>query len=222
MTKSDLELFKEALTEGVSRHFQNEIDSFEGEVVISERHKRAMRAIFDGAQVRPFVWPSARAKIAAAALAASILLASCAVAYRDEIRIFVEKVYEDYISVSFENPDEAPKQIEEYYGLTYIPEGYYIKDHNQLSLSNRYILENDKGEEIVFAQTVLAKTSILDSEHGDHYMIYINGKEIYCSVNATQYRYMWNDGRYALAIESQSPLDEDVLGKIIEGIKVQE
>lgn len=222
MTKSDLELFKEALTEGVSRHFQNEIDSFEGEVVISERHKRAMRTIFDGAQVRPFVWPSARAKIAAAALAASMLLASCAVAYRDEIRNFVEKVYEDYISVSFENSDEAPKWIEEYYELTYIPEGYYIKDHIQMDLSNRYVFGNEYGEEIIFCQTVLNKRTVLDSEHGEQYIIHVNEKEIYCLISEKGCVYIWNDGRYALAIESQSPLDEEVLGKIIEGIKVQE
>jgi hypothetical protein len=182
MTKSDLELFKEALTEGLSIRFQNEIDNFEGEVVISERHERAMRTIFNGVQVRPFVWPSARAKIAAAAIAATMLLASCAAAYSDEIRDFIETIYEDYISIGFEDPDEAPIQIEEYYVLTYIPEGYYIKDHIQMDLLNRYILENDQGDKIIFEQTVLNNKAELDSEQGEQYMLYIDGKEIYCRV----------------------------------------
>jgi hypothetical protein len=222
MTKSDLELFKEALTEGLSIRFQNEIDNFEGEVVISERHERAMRTIFNGVQVRPFVWPSARAKIAAAAVAATMLLASCAAAYSDEIRDFVETIYEDYISVGFEDPDEAPIQIEEYYVLTYIPEGYYIKDHIQMDLSNRYILENDQGDEIIFVQTVLNRTNNLDSEQGEQYMLYIDGKEIYCRVYDANCRYIWNDGRYSMYIFSIDQIDEETLEKIIEGIKTQE
>ena len=220
MTKSDLELFKEALTEGLSIRFQNKIDDFDGEIVISERHERAMRTIFAGVQVRPFVWPSARAKIAAAAVAATMLLASCAAAYSDEIRDFVETIYEDYISVGFENSDEAPKHIEEYYVLTYIPEGYYIKDHIQMNLSNRYILENDQGDEIIFEQTVLSNKTDLDSEQGEQYMLYIDGKEIYCRVYDTGCRYIWNDGKYAMSVYSVDQIiDEETLGKIIKGIK---
>ena len=222
MTKSDLELFKEAITEGLSIRFQNEIDNFEGEVVISERHERAMRTIFNGVQVRPFVWPSARAKIAAAVIAATMLLASCAAAYRDEIRDFIETVYEDYISVGFENSDEAPRHIEEYYELTYIPEGYYIKDNIQSDLSNRYILENNQGDEIIFVQTVLNRTNNLDSEQGEQYMLYIDGKEIYCRVYDANCRYIWNDGRYSMSIFSIDQIDEETLEKIIEGIKTQE
>jgi hypothetical protein len=219
MTKSDLELFKEALTEGLSIRFQNEIDNFEGEVVISERHERAMRAIFNGVQVRPFVWPSTRAKIAAAVIAATMLLASCAVAYSDEIRDFVETIYEDYISIGFEDPNEAPIQIEEYYVLTYIPEGYYIKDHIQMNLLNRYILENDQGDKIIFVQTVLNNKAELDSEQGEKYVININGKEIYCRAYDTGCRYIWNDGRYSMSIFSIDQIDEETLEKIIKGIK---
>jgi hypothetical protein len=220
MTKSDLELFKEALTEGLSIRFQNEIDNFEGEVVISERHERAMRTIFNGVQVRPFVWPSARAKIAAAAIAATMLLASCAAAYSDEIRDFIETVREDYIRVDFENSDEAPRQIEEYYVLTYIPEGYYIKDHIQINLSNRYILENDHGDKIIFAQTVLNDISNVDSERSEQYMLYINGKEIYCRAYDTGCHYIWNDGKYSMSVYSVDQIiDEETLGKIIKGIK---
>lgn len=222
MTKSDLELFKEAITEGLSIRFQNEIDNFEGEVVISERHARAMRTIFGGAQLRPIIWPSARAKIAAAAVAATMLLASCAAAYRDEIRDFIETVYEDYMSVGFENSDEAPQHIEEYYVLTYIPEGYYIKDNIQSNLSNRYILENNQGDKIVFVQTVLNGANSLDSEQGEQYMLYINGKEIYCRAYDTDCHYMWNDGKYSMSVYSIDPIDEETLEKIIEGIKIPE
>ena len=222
MTKSDLELFKEALTEGLSIRFQNEIDNFEGEVVISERHERAMRTIFNGVQVRPFVWPSARAKIAAAAVAATLILAGCTAAYGDEIRDFVETIYEDYISIGFEDPDEAPKHIEEYYELTYIPEDYYIKNNTRSSSFNKYILENDQGKIIIFDQFLLSSNSSIDSEHGEQYMLYIDGKEIYCRVYDANCCYIWNDGRYSMSIFSIDQIDEETLEKIIEGIKTQE
>jgi hypothetical protein len=223
MTKSDLELFKEALTEGLSIRFQNEIDNFEGEVVISERHERAMRTIFNGVQVRPFVWPSTRAKIAAAVIAATMLLASCAAAYSDEIRDFIETICEDYISVDFENSDEALKHIEEYYELTYLPEGYYIKDRIQRDLLNRYVLENNQGKTIIFNQIVLNNSFNLDSESGEQYMLYIDGKEIYCrDYYGTGCSYIWNDGKYSLTIHSTDQIDEETLGKMIDGIKIQE
>ena len=222
MTKSNLELFKEAITEGLSIHFQNEIDSFDEEIVISERHEQAMRTIFNGVQVRPFVWPSARAKIAAAAVAATLLLAGCTAVYGDEIRDFVETVYEDYISIGFENPDGAPKQIEEYYELTYIPEGYYIKEHIPMDSLNRYILENDQGKTIIFNQNTLSDKFSLDSEHGEQYTLYIVGKEVYCIIYDANCHYIWNDGRYSLSIYSIDPIDEETLEKIIEGIKIPE
>ena len=152
-----------------------------------------------------------------------MLLASCAAAYSDEIRDFVETIYEDYISIGFEDPDEAPIQIEEYFVLTYIPEGYYIKDHIQMNSLNRYILENDQGDKIIFEQTVLNNKTELDSEQGEQYMLYIDGKEIYCRAYDTGCRYIWNDGKYAMSVYSVDQIiDEETFEKIIEGIKIQE
>ena len=221
MTKSDLELFKEAITKGLSIRFQNEIDSFDGDVVISERHERSMRTIFDGALVRPLVWHSARAKIAAATIAAAMFLGSCAVAYSDEIRDFVETVYEDYISVGFENPDEAPQQIEEVYELTYVPQGYTLKEHTKAFLQNIYYFENSEGYLISFRQQILNGTVSFDSEHSEQDFIYVSETKVYCSTNENFYCYLWNDGKYALTIESSQKLSCEELENIISGIKTK-
>ena len=220
MTKSDLELFKEALAEGLSIRFQNEIDSYQEEIIISERHERAMRTIFNGAQVRPILWPSARAKIAAVIVAATMILASCAAVYSEEIRGFIETIYGDYISVGFENPDESPKQIEEYYELTYLPEGYYIKNHVQNDFFNKYMIENIYGDTIIFNQTLLSNNFIIDSEHGQQYMIYIKGNEIYCNQHNDEVYYIWNDGKYAMMITSSIDISGDI-ENIINGIVIQ-
>lgn len=222
MTKSDLELFKEAITEGLSIRFQNEIDNFEGEVVISERHARAMRTIFGGAQLRPIIWPSARAKIAAAAVAATMLLASCAAAYSDEIRDFVETVYEDYISVGFENSDEAPRQIKDIYQLTYIPQGYEQKEHIKTKFKSVYVFENSEGNTIRFEQQILNGAISFDSEYSEYGFFYISGIKVYYYISENYYCYLWNDGKYALTMGTTEELSYEELGSIIDGIKTTE
>ena len=222
MTKSDLELFKEALTEGLSIRFQNEIDNFEGEVVISERHERAMRTIFNGVQVRPFVWPSARAKIAAAVIAATMLLASCAAAYSDEIRDFVETIYEDYISIGFENSDEAPRQIKDIYQLTYIPQGYEQKEYIKTKFKSVYVFENSEGNTIRFEQQILNGAISFDSEYSEYGFFYISGIKVYYYISENYYYYLWNDGKYALTMGTTEELSYEELGSIIDGIKTTE
>ena len=224
MNKNDLELFKQALLEALDKNLQEEEKYFAEEIQTSEKHKIEMNEILSGKYLPTSFWKLTKVKIAAILIAATLVLVSCAVAYRDEIRDFVETVYEDYISVGFENSDEAPRHIEEYYVLTYIPEGYYIKDHIQMNLSNRYILENDQGDKIIFDQTVLNGSSNLDSERGEQYMLYINGKEIYCwDYYDAGCHYIWNDGKYAMSVYSVDQIiDEETFEKIIEGIKIQE
>lgn len=221
MTKSDLELFKEALAEGLSIRFQNEIDSCQEEIIISERHERAMRTIFNGAQVRPIIWPSARAKIAAVIVAATMILASCAAVYIEEIRGFIETVYENYISIGFENPDESPRQIEEVYELTYIPLGYAEIDHIQTNLHNIYTFKSADGGTIRFDQQILNTIDSFDSEHSEFDFIYISEMKIYYVFYSEYYNYLWNDGKYAMTINSTEELSYTELETIISGIKIK-
>ena len=220
MNKNDLELFKQALLEALDKNLQEEEKYFAEEIQTSEKHKIEMNEILSGKFLPTSTWKLTKAKIAAILIAATLVLVGCAAAHRNEIRDFIETVYEDYVSVGFENSDEAPRQIEEYYVLTYIPEGYYVKDNTQSDLSNRYILENNQGDEIIFDQTVLNISSNLDSERGEQYTLYVNGKEIYCRVYDTDCHYIWNDGKYAMSVYSVDQIiDEEMLGKIIKGIK---
>ena len=45
MNKTDCELFKDALREGLSRRIDSIASSYEGEVLYSKKHETAMRAI---------------------------------------------------------------------------------------------------------------------------------------------------------------------------------
>ena len=224
MTKSDLELFKEALTEGLSIRFQNEIDSFEGEVVISERHERAMRTIFNGVQVRPFVWPSARAKIAAAAVAATMLLASCAAAYSDEIRDFVETIYEDYISIKFSNGNSKSDSIKEIYTLGYIPESYVLKEFVATETMVYYLFEDSNNNTIDFCQWNIDSSIFGFDTEKENYteIINIGIYEVYHKKDQEEKNgYLWNDGKYAMTICSTEELSHEELENIINGLKTQ-
>ena len=48
MDKSNLELFKQAISEGLSEKFDSVADSYTDEIICSEKHKLAMRTIVYG------------------------------------------------------------------------------------------------------------------------------------------------------------------------------
>ena len=115
MEKTDLELFKEALNEAWDNKIRREVESCTEEIITSERHKAAMQAILDGTYDKKSVWKFTKAKVAAILVAAALLLASCAVIYRNEIRDFVEEIYDKYIEVIYFNEDNRGKTIEKIY-----------------------------------------------------------------------------------------------------------
>ncbi len=110
MEKTDLELFKHALLEALELNLQEEEKDFADKVETSERHKAAMQAILDGTYEKKSVWKLTKAKIAAILVAAALLLASCAVVYRDESRDFVEEIFADFTKLTYSDKDMMDKQ----------------------------------------------------------------------------------------------------------------
>ena len=93
MDKTNLELFKQALDDAVSSQFDELADSCDEEITFSERHKRAMKEIIYGKTSTDRASPPARKWLAAILIAASLLLASCGIAFRNEIRELLENSY---------------------------------------------------------------------------------------------------------------------------------
>ena len=94
--KTNEELFKKALVEGINRRIDRELAECEEEVVFSRRHLRAMRKIIKGkSPAKPI-----NSKVVAILVAAAVLLlAGCAIIYRNEIRDFITDVKEYFVEI---------------------------------------------------------------------------------------------------------------------------
>ena len=154
--------------------------------------------------------------------AAVLLLAGCAIIYRNEIRDFITDIREHFVKVSFSEGENESQNIEEIYELTYLPEGYTLESQHIGKMIVQYVFTNSKENHIRFIQQPLDSSSFaVDIEHGDYEIINIGEYEVYYRQINTGYYYIWNDGKYALKINSTELLPEQLLKLIIEGIQIK-
>lgn len=161
MEKSNLELFKQALNEAWDNKIRREVESCTEEIVTSERHKATMQAILDGTYDKSAKWKLTRAKVVAILVAAALLLASCAIIYRNEIRNIVEDIFEGFNQVTYSDEGADKDAIEDIYELSYVPEGYVLEESVITPLRVRYVFINTQNDTIVFEQRVLDSSNFL-------------------------------------------------------------
>lgn len=86
----------------------------------------------------------------------------------------------------------------------------------------QYIFTNADNRSIRFIQQTLdASTFSVDSEHSDTVIVEIEEYTIYSRKTGNMYYYLWNDGKYALKINSIEKLSNDELLSIINGLKIK-
>ena len=222
MAKSNLELFKQALNEAWDNKIRREVESCTEEIVTSDRHKVTMQAILDGTYDKSAKWKLTRAKVVAILVAAALLLASCAVIYRNEIRDLVEKVFEDFCKATYSDEGADEDAIEDIYELSYVPEGYVLEEAITNSTLVRYEFADDKNNVIVFEQNILDYSSFLfDVENGYNLLLNNNGVDIYCKSTKEYHYYLWNDGLYSVRIQANTPISNEELKLIINGITTE-
>lgn len=217
--KTNQELFKQALVEGINRRIDREIAAFDEEIIYSRRHIKNMARIVNGKEIKK---PLNRKTIAILVAAAILLLiAGCAIIYRTEIREFVSKAYYNFVEVSFEEGDQESSIIEEIYELTYVPNGYSLEKQEINKTKVQYIFTNEDSKIIIFSQHSIDNVRfVVDSEHGDSVTIVIEEYMIYSRKTKGSYYYLWNDGKYAFQIGSNEQLSDDKLLSIIDGLKI--
>ena len=99
MDKSNLELFKQAVNEGLSNKFDSIVQGCTEEITYYDRHKIAMQTLVYGkTNNRRTLSPKMR-RIIAILVAAALLLTSCGIIFRNEIR---EVFKELFASITFE------------------------------------------------------------------------------------------------------------------------
>ena len=216
MEKTNEELFKQALIEGFNNRIQREIDACGDKIMCSRRHKRIMKSIIKG-KTTIAGWNISRKKVIAILVAAALLLVSCAIIYRDEIRDIITEVHGLFTEIHFSDGDKTSQYIEEIYHLTYLPDDYALAKSN---ISDRSVQYHFAGQSIIIFSQQPIDTSgiILDSEHGKESIIIIDEYKIYSRKTNDLYCYIWNDGKYVLAIDSTDELFNETLKQIINGI----
>ena len=220
MDKTNEALFKQAINEGLTNKFQRMADACDEEIVCSRRHRKAMRAIVSGKTPKK---PLSTKMIAILVAAAILLLAGCAIIYRDEIRDFITDVREFFVKVTFDEGENDSQNIDEIYELTYIPEGYSLKEQFVNRMEVEYVFINTDGKSIRFMQQAIdSSTFSIDSEHSDNTIISIENYTIYSRKTGNMYCYLWNDGKYALKLNSTDKLSENDLLLIIDGLKIKQ
>ena len=223
MDKTNEALFKQAINEALTNKFQRMADACDEEIVCSRRHRKAMRAIINGKTPRKTMTPMNRRVIAILVAAILLLLASCAIIYRDEIREFVTNIKEFFVEIKFDEGENDSQYIDEIYELTYLPEGYSFKEERINHMVVQYVFANQDNKSIRFIQQTLDNASFsVDSEHGDTVIIEIEGYTVYFRQTGNMYYYLWNDGKYAFQIYSNEQLSDNELLSIIDGLKIKQ
>ena len=219
MDKSNLELFKQALNEAVSNKFDKMADECTEEIVYSDRHKLAMRTIVYGKADTKRVWTPKMKRIIAILIAVALLLTSCGIIFRNEIREIFE---EFFVKLTYDGDDESTELIEDVYYLSYIPDGYILKKQHISVTYIQYKYEDQKGDFISFEQRAIALTDfVIDSEKGYSKMQEIEKYEVYYRFTSENHLYVFNNGKYSLNIKSSTKLSNEDIILILDGLTIK-
>ena len=201
MDKSNLELFKQAISDGLSKKFDSVVNSYTDEIVCSEQHNFAMRTMVYGKADAKRTWSPKMKRVVAILIAAALLLTSCAVIFRNEIR----EVFEEFfVKLTYSGDDNGIDTIEEVYELTYLPDGYTFENEIITPLCVQYILVDESDNYIKFEQRILNRSDFhVDSESGYSEIKEIEEYDVYYRLTDRYHNYIWNDGKYAMSIKSK-------------------
>ncbi len=217
--KTNQELFKQALVEGVNRRLDREIAACDEEITYSRSHIKNMARIVKGKELKK---PINRKMIAILVAAAILLLAGCAIIYRDQIRDFITNIKEFFVEIKFDEGENDSQTIDEIYELTYVPEGYSLESQHIGKMLVQYLFTNADDDYIKFIQqSIDASNFYVDIEHSDNVIIEIGEYTVYSRKTNGTYYYLWNDGKYALKLNSKEELSRATLEAIINGIRIK-
>ena len=218
MNQNSAVLLKRAIIEGVSERYDIELAQSKENVACSQAHYQRMSEIlgFDARKSQK----QHNHKIIAAAiiLAATLAIGSLTVyAYREQIREFFIRVYEEYIVLEYKG-EQVQGGVSEHYQVDYVPEGYTLTKEERSGMHTKYEWENGEGETLTFSQRSLNTEFRYDGDNTTTDIIEHNGLQIFCVQHQNYVSYTWNDGKYALDIHDCSKLTLEEIFKMIESI----
>lgn len=221
MYKNDAKLFGDAVLNGIINRFERELADNTESAGYSEAHEAAMLEIIATSKAIEQRMGKKRL-IAILVAAALLLLVGCtAYVYRNQIGSFVETFFENSVNIGFADEEKNDiTTIEEVYELTYIPEGYTLKEKH-ISEVNVTFTYYDKEQNVVwFDQCPLGASNnfVLDNDTQDASVFEHNGIEIYVRLNTKTRHYFWENDKYAMSLTCSTSISQDEILKIIDGI----
>lgn len=224
VNKLDRVLFRKALIEVFAEKYDGALADSSVNESCSAEHEHAIKEIVARAV------KSDRRKIGRkwliAILVAALLLLSACVAYvcRGEIRDFIEKAYDKYIRVAYNDGGDIEDNnvLASHYTLGYVPEGYNLAYQIDTPFTSKYKWETSSGDSLVFEQHALSGVNFsLDTEEGEKFVFVHKKYEVYCWISDAEVC-LWNDGLYAYKIKSSQILSNDQIKMMIDGMVLAE
>ncbi len=214
--KSNLELFKQAINEGLSNKFDLVASGYTDEIVCSEKHTIVMRTIIFGKiEKHRKLSPKAR-RIIAILIAVALILTSCGIIFRKELRA----VFKEFdVSIGPSGNDYTSQLIEEIYELSYVPEGYRLDSSSVSPTEVGYIYYNDNQDILTFYQNPLNSTVYgYDTENSTTTKIVIDNIVVYHTESPVREFYLWSDSKHVYEISSSERFALEEVKNIISGI----
>ncbi len=222
MTKSNADLLKSAILEGVDAKYKKILANSKVDATCTDAHHQKLDVIL-GFDTR---WVHKRHKsktIVTVILIAAIIGIACLTtyAYRNQIRELFLQIFDDAILLEY--PGEQPTgPVVEIYQVTYIPDGYEIIKEQEDLMGVYREWHDASGNLIIFRQMPINSLIGIDGEEGSSSLIQHGELQIYCREKNGIHRYFWNDGKYAMNIVDEGGHSLDVILKMIDSITTKE
>lgn len=219
---NEMNLFKQAIREALDKKIDEAINSENETLDVSKKHKIAMRTILRGKIPTEGKVSAKRVRIIAIVAIIALLLASCAIIYREEFGQLRVKIFDRYDLITHSDNSDKPTTLEEIYELSYVPAGFQLKETDISSEYATYIYLNADQKRFVFFQDTVGNSKhLVDNEHGNNHVVQIGEYYVYVAQSTGNYVYIWNDEKYILTMGSDIQLSTEDLTLIINGIKAK-
>ena len=222
MNKGKLELFAKAVNEGFNKKIYDIVSDYTEEIICSQNHSIAIRTIIYGkSEKNKNLSPKAK-RLIIILVAAALLLASCGIIFRDQIRSIVIKISETYNTLTFSEEKAEGGSIEDVYELTYVPEGYLLNSSeiNDVIVSYTYLTEDE--EILTLNQWIIDNSKfVYDTENSEMTTITIDEYSVNHIITSVRHFYLWNNGKYSFELSSSLELPIDELKMIMNGLKLK-
>lgn len=221
MEKNNLDLFKQAINEGLSNKFDGVASSCTCEIACSEKHKLAMRTIMYGKTSEKRAWMPNTKRIVAVIVASAMLFLNCGILFLNKIGDTIKYIDGSFINLTPFGDKITSPLFKDVYKLSYVPEGYILKNISSTLVSVTYEYSNQE-KVLFFEQMALGSSIYVDNKtEGEKFVSNISGLDIYYKDTLNYNIYCWNDGKYAYQILSSEELTPDDITKIIAGLSLK-